>query len=306
MSSLPLSQTQARRLHALHNRRQREEQGLFLAEGIRVVEELITSPVVIESVIVAPSLEDTRRGSELRGRIPTGVPVYGTSEAGLRHLAETETPQGIVAVGRVPRAGLPVAVADGALVVALDGVQDPGNVGTLVRGADAFGVAALVALPGTADFWSGKTIRSAAGSCFRVPLVQSTIPELREWAERMEVVVWGSGAGGTDVVGMVRPERLLLLLGNEGAGLGAEAGALARARVAVPIRGGAESLNVAMAGTVLMYLLTGVVDAASRLVRGPDGGPVGRRAWLFPQRVRLPLAGRAVGGASWFPLWWLR
>jgi len=141
-------------------------------------------------------------------------------------------------------------------VVALDGVQDPGNVGALVRSADAFGAAALVALPGTTDFWNGKTVRSAAGSCFRVPLVHSTVAELREWAERLEVGVWGTGAGGLDVARLERPARLLLLLGNEGAGLGAEADALASELVAVPIRGGAESLNVAMAGTVLMYLLT--------------------------------------------------
>jgi len=256
MSNSPLSQAQVRRLHALHSRRQREERGLFLAEGIRVVEDLLASSVAIDSVVVAPSLADTARGRELRARIPGNVPVYDTSDAGLGHLAETETPQGIVAVGRIPRASLPAALPAGALVIALDGVQDPGNLGTLIRGADAFGVAAVIALPGTVDFWSGKAIRSTAGACFRVPLVHATAPELQAWAGRLGVAVWGTGVGGKDVARTDRPPKLLLLLGNEGAGLGAAAGALARELVTIPIRAAAESLNVAMAGTVLMYLLT--------------------------------------------------
>lgn len=256
MPNLPLSQTRARRLRTLRNRRQREESGLFLAEGIRVVEELVASTVVIQEVVVAPSLEDTRRGRELLARLPAGVPVHAIGEAGLRQLAETEAPQGVVAVAQMPRSGLPPALPEGALVIVLDGVQDPGNLGTLVRCADAFGVAAVVALPGTVDFWNGKTVRSGAGACFRVPLVRCTLPDLAAWAGGLGVTLWGAVAGGRDVATLVRPARLAIVLGNEGAGLDAGTEALVSVRVGIPIRGAAESLNVAMAGTVLMYLLT--------------------------------------------------
>lgn len=256
MSNLPLSQTQARRLRLLRNRRQREENGLFLAEGIRVTEDLLDSGIVIDSAVVSPSLEDNPRGCALLARLKSVAPVHTASDAGLRQLAEAETPQGVVAVARIPRASLPEAMLPGSLLAVLDGVQDPGNLGTLVRSADAFGATAVVALPGTADFWNGKTVRSAAGACFRVPLVQSTVPELGIWAEQLGVVVWGAAAGGVDVASLRRPERLALVVGNEGAGLGAAAGALVSERVGIPIRGAAESLNVAMAGTVLMYLFT--------------------------------------------------
>lgn len=256
MSKLPLSQTQARRLRTLRNRRQREESGLFLAEGIRVVEDLLSAPVAVRSVVVAPSLEDTLRGHELLARIPPEIPVYQTSEAGLRELAETETPQGIVVVGEIPAHALPAALPPQAVVVVLDGVQDPGNLGTLVRGADAFGMQAVVALPGTTDFWNGKTIRSAAGACFRVPLVRSTVSELAGWATALDVTVWGAAVGGADVAALRVPSRLAIMLGNEGAGIGPEVGSLVSKQVGIPIPGAAESLNVAMAGTVLMYLLT--------------------------------------------------
>ena len=256
MSKLPLSQTQARRLRTLRNRRQREETGLFLAEGIRVVEDLLDSRVVIESVVISPSLEDGQRGRDLLRRLPEGIAVHATTEAGLRQLAETESPQGIVVVAEIPRDTLPSVLPDGTLVAVLDAVQDPGNLGTLVRGADAFGVAAVVALPGTVDFWNGKTVRSAAGACFRVSLVRCTVPELARWAADLDVTLWGTAAGGVDVGSVPRPARLALVLGNEGAGLGSEVGALVSERVGIPMRGTAESLNVAMAGTLLMYLLT--------------------------------------------------
>jgi TrmH family RNA methyltransferase len=259
MSRPILSQTQARRLRTLRNRRQREESGLFLAEGIRVVEELVASPIVIESALVAASLEDTARGRALLARIAEQVPILATTDAGLRQLAETETPQGIVAVARIPSSVLPAVLPARALVTVLDGVQDPGNVGTLVRGADAFGAAAVVALPGTVDFWNGKTVRSAAGGCFRVPLVRCTVPELEQWAGALGVTIWGTAAGGVDVASLPRPSRLALVLGNEGAGLGQEASTAVSEHIAIPIREGAESLNVAMAGTVLMYLLTRAV-----------------------------------------------
>jgi TrmH family RNA methyltransferase len=252
----PQSQSRARRLHALRSRKEREASGLFLAEGLRVVEELLASGIVTEEVIAAPSLEDTERGRALLQGLPAGLPVYRTSEAGLRQLADTDTPQGIVAVGRIPRSVLPETLLPGELVVALDGVQDPGNFGTLARSADAFGVRALVGLPGTVDFWNGKAVRAAAGAAFRLPLVGATVPEFAAWSAAAGVEVWGTAVGGEDVASVPRPERLALLLGNEGAGLGQAAARLAGRRVGIPIRGTAESLNVAMAGTIFMYLLT--------------------------------------------------
>lgn len=256
MSLPPLSEARATRLRRLRQRRHREENGLFLAEGIRVVEDLLASSLVVESAVVAPSLEDTSRGCALLERLLARCPVERASEAGLRTLADAETPQGVLAVAAMPRHALPATVDPPFLVLVLDAVQDPGNFGTLVRGADAFGAAAVVALPGTVDPWNAKAVRAAAGASFRVPLVQASVEALGDWCAAADVVLWGAETAGRDVASLGRPERLALALGNEGAGLTPAVGALLAERVAIPIRGAAESLNVAMAGTVLMYLLT--------------------------------------------------
>ena len=256
MSNLPLSRSRAKRLRALHQRRHREESGLFLAEGVRLVEDLVASSLGIDSAVVAPSLEDTARGRALLDRLRSRTRVETATEAELRELAETETPQGVVAVGCIPRHALPDRLPDRALVLVLDAVQDPGNFGTLVRGADAFGAAAVVTLPGTVDPWNGKAVRSAAGSCFRVPVIAGSLSDLRAWAQALGVPLWGADAGGEDVAGVPSPARVALVLGNEGAGLTAATRAVLDRTVSIPIRGTAESLNVAMAGTVLMYLLT--------------------------------------------------
>lgn len=256
MSLPPLSQGRASRLRLLRQRRHREENGLFLAEGIRVVEDLLASSVAVESAIVAPSLEDTERGRALLDRLLGHCPVELASEAGLRALADTETPQGVVAVAAIPHRELPTTLAERALVLLLDAVQDPGNFGTLVRGADAFGAAAVVTLPGTVDPWNAKAVRAAAGASFRVPLFPLPPDQLAAWCAATGLVLWGAETSGKDVAGLEPPARVGLVLGNEGAGLTPAVRELVAERVAIPIRGAAESLNVAMAGTVLMYLLT--------------------------------------------------
>lgn len=248
------SRAQLKRLRALHRRRHREENGLFLAEGIRVLEDLVASSLEIDSVVIAPSLEDSERGRALLDHLRS--PVFQTSDHELAELADTEAPQGIIAAVRIPRHTLPRSVPAGGLALVLDGIQDPGNFGTLVRGADAFGVAPVIGLPGTVDFWNPKAVRAAAGASFRVPLIAATPAELTAWTADAGVVLWGADAGGADVASVPRPPRLALVLGNEGAGLGGALRAQLDAVVSVPIRGAAESLNVAMAGTVLMHLLT--------------------------------------------------
>lgn len=229
---------------------------MFLAEGVRVVEELLASSLAVESAVISPSLEDTGRGRSLRERLIARVPVESATEAELRELADTDTPQGVIAVARMPRPSLPDVLPERAVILVLDAVQDPGNFGTLVRGADAFGAALVLALPGTVDPWNGKSVRAAAGSSFRVPVVQAGLDEFVAWCTPRGVALWGAEAAGRDVASLAAPARVALVLGNEGAGLSPAVRAALSERVAIPIRGAAESLNVAMAGTILMYLLT--------------------------------------------------
>ncbi|MEJ2185283.1 MAG: RNA methyltransferase [Gemmatimonadota bacterium] len=248
-----LSRAEERLVRGLARRRVREREARFLAEGVRVVEELLAAGLAPELVIVSPGLEATERGRRLAAALD-GPAVRRVSDGELARLADTETPQGVLAVASVPAANLPESDRGEPLLV-LDGVQDPGNVGTLMRTAAAFGVSAVVALPGTADPWNPKVVRAAAGTCFRVPAVQTDPAALGAWAERQGYTLLGADAGGTPVEALAIPDRLALVVGNEGAGLSPAMAAGVDARVAIPMRG-AESLNVAVAAGILLYLMT--------------------------------------------------
>jgi TrmH family RNA methyltransferase len=252
-----LSRADEKVLHGLHRRKSREQAGLFLAEGVRVVEELAASSLDLVLVAISPSLEDTPRGRALSARLAERARVIHVSEAELARVAATDSPQGVVAAARMPRAdlrSLPLPARASCLV--LDGVQDPGNVGTLVRTADAFGVAAVIALPGTADPWNPKVVRASAGSSFRIPIAQLAASDALAWLRDAGFRIWVADAAGTPVEALAPVPRVALVAGNEGAGPGDETAVLADTRVAVPIRGRAESLNVAVATGILLYVTT--------------------------------------------------
>lgn len=252
-----LSRAQAARVRALHRRKGREEAGEFLVEGIRQVEDLIASPVVPRLALVSPSLEDTPRGTELSARLRAIATTVGVTDPELGQLATTETTQGVLVVASIPRIALgDVTLDQRALLIVLDGVQDPGNLGTLVRTADAFGVRGVIALPGTVDAWNSKVVRSAAGSLFRTPVVHTGVDAAGRWLRSERYRVYAAESGGTPVDSMVPAARRALVVGNEGAGLSADARALADEHVAIPMPGHAESLNVAIAAGILLYVLT--------------------------------------------------
>lgn len=252
-----LSRAESARVRRLRQRKHREAERLFFAEGVRVVEDLLASGTVPELAVVSPTLEDTPRGRDLARALRARAPLRTVTDAELRELADTETPQGVLVVARMPEERLPaIAPAAPALVLALDGVQDPGNFGTLVRSAEAFGAAAVIALPGTVDAWNPKAVRAAAGAAFRVPIVRLSADRLAAWAATGELSLWGAAVDGESIARLAVPQRLVLVIGNEGAGLSAAVEPQLQRRVAIPIRGRAESLNAAMAGTVLLYLLS--------------------------------------------------
>ncbi|HWK89000.1 MAG TPA: RNA methyltransferase, partial [Longimicrobium sp.] len=185
-----------------------------------------------------------------------GIDLREADERALRELADTETPQGILAVAEIPARSLDdlrVAGEPAALLV-LDAVQDPGNLGTLVRTAEALGALGVVALPGTVDAWNPKAVRSAMGSVFRLPVVPAAWDELQPWL-RTNGFRALAAAGGGEPLPSPPPARAALVLGNEGAGVGDETRARVDGTVGIPLRGRAESLNVAAAGAILLHEL---------------------------------------------------
>lgn len=252
-----LSRREERLLRSLRQRKAREQEGLFLAEGVRAVEDLAASPLPVRLAAASSSLGDTPRGRALLDVLATkGVVVREAGERELAELAGTETPQGILAVAEIPRArldDLAVGRAPAALLV-LDAVQDPGNFGTLARTAEALGAAGVVALPGTVDPWNPKSVRAAMGSSFRLPVVQAEWDGLGPWLASAGFATLAAAAGG-EPLGDARPARAALVVGNEGAGISDDTRARADRVVGIPLRGRAESLNVAAAGAILLYEL---------------------------------------------------
>ncbi|HEU4629443.1 MAG TPA: RNA methyltransferase [Gemmatimonadaceae bacterium] len=240
----------------LRRRKARERQGLFVAEGVRGVEELLASGLDVRGLLTAPTLPHTPRGAALLAAAETRrVPVLAVSDADFASAADTDSPQGVLAVAEVPRFDLDALPAGPLRLLVLDAVQDPGNVGTLLRTAAAFGVAATIALPGTVDLWNAKVVRSAMGALFHRPTFSLTAEALAGFLAVRDVTLWGADADGAPVATLTPPARLALAVGNEGAGLTPPVRALAARLVSIPIDGDVESLNVAVAAGILLHRL---------------------------------------------------
>jgi TrmH family RNA methyltransferase len=247
----------------LHRRRGRERRGLALAEGVRLVEEALASGVTLRGTAASPALESTTRGKALKATLVNrGGQVEELTDAELEELADTEHPQGIIAVIEPKRWTLSdLRMNAGATILVLDGVQDPGNVGTMWRTALGLGASGLVALKGTADLTNPKVIRGAMGASFRLPAVTAAPDEFVAWARLQRVQVWVADAGNAEDRHPTRPaERpaIALVVGNEGAGVGPALAAAADRRIAIPLARGVESLNVAVAAGILLYEVTRV------------------------------------------------
>jgi len=241
----------------LRRRKSRERQALFVVEGVRSVEELLQSPLAIRGILTAPQLADAPRGRVLLDRIAeTVVEHTPVNEAEFRSAAETDSPQGVLAIAEIPQRKLSAlsGVAPLRLLV-LDALQDPGNVGTILRTAAALGADATVALPGTVDLWNAKVVRSAMGAHFQHMAFHATADELFGFLDAEAVPLWAADAGGAPVESMTPPERLALAVGNEGAGLSSPIRERAGATVSLPIVRSVESLNVAVATGILLYQL---------------------------------------------------
>jgi RNA methyltransferase, TrmH family len=251
-----LTRREEKLLRSLSQRKIREVQRCFPVEGVRVVEDLLASSLGVRLMVAASTLEDTARGRALLETAERrGVRVCRVPEQELLGYADTQTPQGVIAVAEMPSATLDdLGLAAGrAVVLVLDGVQDPGNFGTLVRTAEALGASAVLALPGTVDPWNPKAVRSAAGSSFRLPLVAAAWSEAEPWLRAHGFGIIAAAMDGEPLG--VASERVALVVGNEGSGVSGDTRAVADRVVAIPLRGRAESLNVSAAAAILLFEL---------------------------------------------------
>jgi len=242
---------------SLRQKKYREETGLFVVEGTRFVQEALESSWILEYAVVSEAHEGNERIRGLATNLEKrGCQVLSVPPALYKKISDTEAPQGILAVMQQSRETLEaVAVtANKALWVILDSLQDPGNVGTIIRTADAAGAAGVLLAGECADLYAGKTAGATMGSLFHLPVIKASAPQCLEFCRRLGLSLYVAGAEAkhayTDV-NLTIP--CAVVLGNEGAGVGDDFRSQARLHLKIPISGRAESLNVASAAAVILF-----------------------------------------------------
>jgi len=239
-----------RRLQA--HSKDRREQHACVVEGVRLAVEALEAGWKGHQVFFASPL-DPRGEAVVEGYAATGSPVEEVSPAVMEAISETDTPQGLLVV--VEQRLLPLPASPTFLLI-LDGLRDPGNLGTVLRTAAAAGVQGLILAPGCADAWSGKVLRAGMGAHFRLPIHAMGWPELRSVLKGRSggLMVYLADAGR----GIAHTEAdftspLALIVGGEALGAGSEAMAMADETVHIPMPGGSESLNAAVAASILLF-----------------------------------------------------
>lgn len=251
------SQSMLRAARALQRRRGRKEAGKFLVEGRQAVREALGMPGAVEAVFFRWS-EALDNIDLVEAAQAAGVAYYGVSEQNLATITDTVTPQGVVAVARDIDVPLADALAgDSSLVVICAQVRDPGNAGTVIRCADAFGADAVILSSDSVEVYNPKTVRASVGSIFHLPIVVGVdLAEAIDACRAAGMQIFATdGAEGAELTGLHNElaHPTAWVMGNESWGLPVEHLQLADRTVAVPIYGKAESLNLATAAAVCLY-----------------------------------------------------
>lgn len=242
---MPLTKAELTRLRDLRDKKHREAAGLFVIEGEKVIGELLAARYPLTEIYATtawPGFASTGGGT------PSSCEATAVTVEEMARASHFPTPSTVLAVGKITRDPLVAGTLDRGLTLALDGIQDPGNVGTLLRLADWFALDRVLLSPDCADLFSQKVINASMGSFARVKVYTA---ELADALGGVKVPVLGCDLAGYDVH-TLRPERdAVIVVGNEGRGLSPAVSALVTKRVTIPRYGGAESLNAAIAAAIV-------------------------------------------------------
>ena len=235
----------------LKNKKFRQATGTFFLEGKRAVEEAAQADWQIEKLFFTLSYKTvwTQLGGDT-------IDSYQVSDSVMHKLSDTESPQGIGALVKIkPQPALADFVWDQGLVLVLDGVRDPGNVGTIIRTADAAGAKAVLLLEETAELFNPKVVRATMGSLFHLPIFTGiTREELLIWCKAKALPMWATCLEGAENLFQVTwPARTVLVMGSEAQGVNPELLERADKKVRLPMQGRAESLNVAVAAGICLF-----------------------------------------------------
>jgi TrmH family RNA methyltransferase len=230
-----------------------------LVEGVRAVQEFLEGSLHrdLRFALTSPCLEASEGGRQIKTRLEkAGVRTEEVSDQELERASDTENHQGIALVVREEvMAFPPAAETHFERVLLLDGIQDPGNAGTLIRAGRAFGLSRVIALEGTVDLLNPKVVRASAGALACLPVHRRPWNETRAWLDEGGISLLVGRAGGRDVRTLSPPPAWALAVGNEGAGVRSEIQEAASEVVGIPMVSGTDSLNAGVAGAILMFAL---------------------------------------------------
>jgi len=259
---MPLTKTELARLRALRDKKHRENAGLFVIEGEKVVGELLAAGFPLLEVYAtaawlagkggaAKALSGVERGLRTRFKPvqkPCSTQVFEITAEEMARASHYPTPSSVLAVGNITRQSLSPGALTHGLTLALDGIQDPGNLGTLLRIADWFGIARVLLSPDCADLFSQKVINASMGSFARVAVHSLPLAEALAGLTRP---ILGCDLQGEDVHALGPLRDAVIVIGSEGRGLSPAVQAMVTQRVTIPRFGGAESLNAAVAAAIV-------------------------------------------------------
>lgn len=234
---MPLTKAEIARLRSLHGKKHREALGLFIVEGEKVIGELLEAKFPFVELYATDSW-----------RAPAAQKTIAVSAAEMERISHYPTPASVLAVGKITRAPLAPGALDRGLTLALDGIQDPGNVGTLLRIADWFGFDRVLLSPECADLFSQKVINASMGSFARV--TTHTVA-LADALAHCRAPVLGCDLQGENVHALPALRDAVVVIGSEGRGLSPAVATRVTRRVTIPKFGGAESLNAAVAAGIV-------------------------------------------------------
>lgn len=235
-----LTTMERKELIALQGKKERQKRGLFLVEGVKLVEELLQSRWEVERIFAVETWSPGRK---------TRAPVVRIGDNELERVSAMEAPNQVLAVVRIPEAA-PAPPPEG-LVLALAGLRDPGNMGTILRIADWFGVSRVICSLDCAERFNPKVVQASMGSIFRVPVHRQDLAGyLGDCAKHVEIVA-ACAAGGENLFVLTPREPAVVILGSEGQGIPDALMSHVRCRITIPRAGHAESLNVAAAAAVV-------------------------------------------------------
>ncbi|SDN56600.1 TrmH family RNA methyltransferase [Alkalicoccus daliensis] len=248
----PISSIQNARIKAwrkLFKKRERDRSGLFLVEGVHLVEEALKAPVNVKVIVLVEGKDIPEQWKVKNTEI-----VYVTERV-LQELSETETPQGMIAVCEQPE--LKNIVFDQGKYVLLDNIQDPGNLGSILRTAEAAGIQGVIFGEGCADPYNGKVVRATQGALFHISVQRMDLSEAVDLCKENNIPVFGTSLSGSTYSAIAPQDSFALILGNEGAGVHHDLLHKADQNLYIPIYGQSESLNVSVAAGILIYHLRG-------------------------------------------------